>query len=334
MMQDKQVSLLTSAIQSGDITALARGITLIESLLENDRYKAEALLERVLPLTGNSARIGVTGIPGSGKSTLIEQLGIQALDMGYKVAVLTIDPSSERSRGSILADKTRMTRLANHPRAFVRPSPSSRARGGIGIRTRECIYLCEAAGFDLLFVETVGVGQVELAVAGITDIVLLLLLPGTGDELQGMKRGSTEIADLILINKADGDMRNAALSTAADYHQALHLIRRSWNDDGVSVSSVSALENYGTAEVLQQVIELYQKRSESGEIGTRRSEQAKAWLWESIKEMLEESMFGDIASMSTIPKLEKEVMCGQITAKVAARRFFDQYFCNKLEERQ
>ena len=151
-MQDRQVSLLTSAIQSGDITALARGITLIESLLENDRHKAEALLERVLPLTGNSVRIGVTGIPGSGKSTLIEQLGIQALDMGYKVAVLTIDPSSERSRGSILADKTRMTRLANHPRAFVRPSPSSRARGGIGIRTRECIYLCEAAGFDLLFV--------------------------------------------------------------------------------------------------------------------------------------------------------------------------------------
>ena len=225
-MNRPQMDPLAEAVQSGDRSALARAITLVESSLDQDRHDAELLLEQLLPTAGNSIRIGITGIPGAGKSTLIERLGIQALNSGYKVAVLTVDPSSEISGGSILGDKTRMTLLAAKPQAFVRPSPAGVARGGIAARTRECVYLCEAAGFDLVFVETIGVGQAELAVAGITDILLLLLLPGTGDDLQGMKRGAMELADLVLVNKADGPLRNVALATVADYRQALRLTRQ------------------------------------------------------------------------------------------------------------
>ena len=333
-MQDKNIALLASAIQRGDTSALAKGITLVESQLENDRQYADALLQNVLPISGNSLRIGVTGIPGSGKSTLIERLGIQALDQGYKVAVLTIDPSSEQSGGSILADKTRMTRLANHDRAFVRPSPSSGARGGIGARTRESMYLCEAAGFDLLFIETVGVGQVELAVSAITDIVLLLLLPGTGDELQGMKRGATEVADLILINKADGAMQQAAAITASDYHQAINLINRSWKNDDIAVLAVSALEDHGITEVLKQIMDLHDNLSESGEVIARRAKQAKGWLWQSIKEMLEESILGNMVPTDSVQKLEEEIIGNQITGRSAARRFLDQYLRDGYGEKK
>jgi len=264
---------LIEAVQSGDRAALARAITLVESSLDQDRHDAELLLEQLLPAAGHSIRIGITGIPGAGKSTLIERLGIQALNSGHKVAVLTVDPSSEKSGGSILGDKTRMTLLAANPQAFVRPSPAGVTRGGIAARTRECVYLCEAAGFDLVIVETIGVGQVELAVAGITDILLLLLLPGTGDELQGMKRGSMELADLVLVNKADGPLRNVALATVADYRQALRLTRQPRPGEGVEVIAVSALEDQGIAEVLQKLFQLHQKRRESGALAARRAEQ-------------------------------------------------------------
>ena len=323
-MNRAQMDRLTEAVQSGDRAALARAITLVESSLDQDRHDAELLLEQLLPAAGHSIRIGITGIPGAGKSTLIERLGIQALNSGHKVAVLTVDPSSEKSGGSILGDKTRMTLLAANPQAFVRPSPAGVTRGGIAARTRECVYLCEAAGFDLVIVETIGVGQVELAVAGITDILLLLLLPGTGDELQGMKRGSMELADLVLVNKADGPLRNVALATVADYRQALRLTRQPRPGEGVEVIAVSALEDQGIAEVLQKLFQLHQKRLESGALAARRAEQCRDWLWQAIREAFLESMAGNLSPQDRLAELEQEVVAGRMTASLAARQFVNE----------
>ena len=323
-MNRAQMDRLTEAVQSGGRAALARAITLVVSSLDQDRQDAELLLEQLLPAAGHSIRIGITGIPGAGKSTLIERLGIQALNSGHKVAVLTVDPSSEKSGGSILGDKTRMTLLAANPQAFVRPSPAGVTRGGIAARTRECVYLCEAAGFDLVIVETIGVGQVELAVAGITDILLLLLLPGTGDELQGMKRGSMELADLVLVNKADGPLRNVALATVADYRQALRLTRQPRPGEGVEVIAVSALEDQGIAEVLQKLFQLHQKRRESGALAARRAEQCRDWLWQAIREAFLESMMGKISPRDRVTELEQEVVAGRMTASLAARQFVNE----------
>ena len=323
-MNRAQMGRLAEAVQSGDRAALARAITLVESSLDQDRHDAELLLEQLLPAAGHSIRIGITGIPGAGKSTLIERLGIQALNSGHKVAVLTVDPSSEKSGGSILGDKTRMTLLAAKPQAFVRASPAGVTRGGIAARTRECVYLCEAAGFDLVIVETIGVGQVELAVAGITDILLLLLLPGTGDELQGMKRGAIELADLVLVNKADGPLRNVALATVADYRQALRLTRQPRPGEGVEVIAVSALEDQGIAEVLQKLFQLHRKRRESGALAARRAEQCRDWLWQAIREAFLESMVGKISPQNRVAELEQEVVAGRMTASLAARQFVNE----------
>ena len=324
-MNTVQMGSLAGAVQSGDRSALARAITLVESSLDRDRHDAELLLEQLLPATGHSIRIGITGIPGAGKSTLIERLGIQALDSGYKVAVLTVDPSSEKSGGSILGDKTRMTLLAARPQAFVRPSPAGITRGGVAARTRECVYLCEAAGFDLVIVETIGVGQVELTVSGITDILLLLLLPGTGDELQGMKRGAMELADLVLVNKADGPMRNVALATVADYRQAIRLTQQSLLGEEVEVIGVSALKDQGIAEVFQKILKLHKKRWGSGVLAARRAEQCRDWLWQAIREEILESMVGKISPQDGMTELEREVVAGRLTASSAARQIVNEY---------
>ena len=324
-MNTVQMGSLAGAVQSGDRSALARAITLVESSLDRDRHDAELLLEQLLPATGHSIRIGITGIPGAGKSTLIERLGIQALDSGYKVAVLTVDPSSEKSGGSILGDKTRMTLLAARPQAFVRPSPAGITRGGVAARTRECVYLCEAAGFDLVIVETIGVGQVELTVSGITDILVLLLLPGTGDELQGMKRGAMELADLVLVNKADGPMRNVALATVADYRQAIRLTQQSLLGEEVEVIGVSALEDQGIAEVFQKILKLHKKRRDSGVLAARRAEQCRDWLWQAIREEILESMVGKISPQDGMTELEREVVAGRLTASSAARQIVNEY---------
>ena len=319
-MNSASADLLALAVQRGERPALARAITLVESNLDQDKSVAEVLLEQLLPKTGNSIRIGITGIPGAGKSTLIERLGLEALNSGYKVAVLTIDPSSRKSRGSILGDKTRMTLLATQPQAFVRPSPAGVTRGGIAARTRECIYLCEAAGFDIVIVETIGVGQVETAVASITDVLLLLLLPGAGDELQGMKRGVTELADLVVVNKADGLLRNAALATVADYRQALRLIRQEQDDQESHVIAISALENLGISMVLERIIQLHQTKYENGTLAFRRAEQCREWLWQAIRENLLESAVGEMSPQNRLANLEGEVAAGRMTGSRAARQ--------------
>jgi len=215
--------------------------------------------------------------------------------------------------------------LAARPQAFVRPSPAGITRGGVAARTRECVYLCEAAGFDLVIVETIGVGQVELTVSGITDILLLLLLPGTGDELQGMKRGAMELADLVLVNKADGPMRNVALATVADYRQAIRLTQQSLLGEEVEVIGVSALEDQGIAEVFQKILKLHKKRRDSGVLTARRAEQCRDWLWQAIREAFLESMVGKISPQDGMTELEREVVAGRLTASSAARQIVNEY---------
>src|ERR1700712_4418227 len=218
---------LARAVREGDRRALARAITLVESTRSDHRDDAVALLEELLPATGGSTRVGISGAPGAGKSTFIETLGVHLVDAGHRVAVLAVDPSSARSGGSILGDKTRMEQLSRRPEAFIRPSPSGGTLGGVARRTREALLGCEAGGFDVVLVETVGVGQSEVAVAGMVDLFMLLLGPGAGDELQGVKRGIVELADVLVVNKADGALADAARNTAADYAHALHLVRSS-----------------------------------------------------------------------------------------------------------
>ncbi|MBO67668.1 MAG: methylmalonyl Co-A mutase-associated GTPase MeaB, partial [Acidiferrobacteraceae bacterium] len=312
-MRAKAKSLAVE-IQNGNRSALAKAITLMESSTSQDRIDAELMLKEILPITGKSMRLGVTGIPGVGKSTFIEKIGLHALHAGYRVAVLTIDPSSVRSKGSILGDKTRMGDLAFHKNVFIRPSPSGASKGGVADRTRECIYICEAAGFDLIIVETVGVGQVELSVAGITDIVLLLLLPATGDELQGLKRGSVELADFILVNKADGEMRNAALRTVSDYRQATHLLSNPGHTEKKEVMSISALDDSGVLDVFNATIDLHLLFVKNQVLNQRRAAQAKNWLAQSVREILLTSMDREPSSYDHWSKLEDEVAQGRMTA--------------------
>ncbi|MGV3759168.1 MAG: methylmalonyl Co-A mutase-associated GTPase MeaB, partial [Actinomycetota bacterium] len=235
------VSALAAAIREGDRRALARAITLVESTRSDHRAEAIDLLDEVLPATGASMRIGISGVPGAGKSTLVEALGLRAIDAGHRVAVLAVDPSSSVSGGSILGDKTRMAELGRHPDAYIRPSPSSGVLGGVARRTRESILLCEAADFDVVIVETVGVGQSEVAVADLVDLFVLVASPAGGDELQGIKRGIMELADVIVVNKADGDLRAAANRAAADLRHAAHLLRPKRPGGTVEVTTCSAL---------------------------------------------------------------------------------------------
>ena len=324
-MNRSQTNTLVEAVQRGDRSALARAITLVESSRDHDQEKADALLVGLLPAAGNSVRVGITGTPGAGKSTLIERFGIEAISQGYKVAVLTIDPSSEQSGGSILGDKTRMASLAVHPKAFVRPSPAGTNRGGVALRTRECIYLCEAAGFNLVIVETIGIGQAELAVAQITDLFVLLLLPGAGDELQGIKRGIMELADLVLVNKADGLLRNAAATTVADYQQALRLIRPAGAKREVPVLGISALEGQGVFEVLEQIVGFHREMQDSGELKTLRARQSREWLWQAIRDEFLHSMIERVSLQDHVAELEQAVVEGRIPASLAARQLVEDF---------
>jgi LAO/AO transport system kinase len=310
---------LADALRAGDRRALARAITLVESTRDDHRRDAEVLLDAVLADTGGAIRAGISGPPGAGKSTLIEALGLEVIDQGHRVAVLAVDPSSARSGGSILGDKTRMTDLGRHPDAFIRPSPSGGTLGGVARRTREALLLCEAAGFDVVMVETVGVGQSEVAVADLVDVFCVLVAPGGGDELQGIKRGIMELADVLVVNKADGDLAPAAGRARADFEHALHLMRPRWNAWTARVLTASALEGRGISDVWTAMGEFHDAVTASGELAVRRQEQAVAWLWSEVRDVLLSRFRADKAVGAQLPVLERDVAEGRRSVAAAAR---------------
>jgi LAO/AO transport system kinase len=277
---------LAQHVREGSITALSRAITLAESVKSYDIDKAQVVLKELLPHTGNSVRIGISGVPGAGKSTFIETFGCLLCEMGYKVAVLAVDPSSSVGQGSILGDKTRMNALSAQPSAFVRPSPSSGSLGGVGRSTRESILLCEAAGYDIIIVETVGVGQNETTVRGMVDVFILLAVAGTGDELQGIKRGITELADIVLVNKADGDNYSRAKAARQDIARAFHLQAPRASQWGPEVAVCSALEGTGLKEAWAMIERYVQATRVNGYFTSNRNEQLISWLHDLLKDQL------------------------------------------------
>ena len=308
------VAELAAGIRRGDRAVLARAITLVESTRPGDEKLAQDLLQTLLAASGCAWRIGITGVPGVGKSTLIDQLGTNLIAAGHKVAVLAVDPTSRRSGGSILGDKTRMARLAASADAFIRPSPTSGTLGGVTRRTRETMLLVEAAGFDVVIVETVGVGQSETAVADMVDFFLVLMLPGGGDELQGIKKGVIEIADMIVINKADGDNLARAKRTAADYRAALNILTprsASWTPP---VLVASAAENRGLDELWQKIADHRSRMTATGELEARRQAQAVGWMRDMLQERLLAELKAHEAAGSQIAILEEEVRQGRMTA--------------------
>lgn len=314
---------LASAVIKGNRRALAQAITLIESTRADHRAIAHDLLERLLPHAGDSIRLGVSGVPGVGKSTFVEALGNYVIDQGYRVAVLTVDPSSAISGGSILGDKTRMERLSRRPEAYIRPSPAGKTLGGVTRRSREALILCEAAGFDVVIVETVGVGQSETRVADMTDMFMLLQLPGGGDELQGIKRGIMELADLILINKADDGLKDLASRSVADYRNALRLLHPRSVNWKVQVHTCSARDGVGIAEAWDLVLQHRSVHEASGELLERRSAQARDWMWSELSDSLLAALQSDPRVREQIPKLEAEASAGRIPPTIAARQLLD-----------
>ena len=316
---------LAQQIIEGDRRALAKAITLVESTRADHGEQAVQLLAELMPHTGKSIRIGVSGAPGVGKSTFIESLGNYLTGQGHQVAVLAVDPTSAVSGGSILGDKTRMEALSVNPKAFVRPSPAGTTLGGVTRRTRESLLLCEAAGYDVIIVETVGVGQSETAVSDMTDMFLLLLSPGGGDDLQGIKRGIMELADLVLVNKADGDLTSIANQTLSDYRGALQFMQARTLGWTPKVHSCSALEGQGIAQAWAVVEDFRAVLTESGELEGLRARQAKAWMWAETAAELLADLRNHPAVSSLVPELEAAVLAGELPAIVAAQRLIETY---------
>ena len=309
---------LAAGVIGGDRRALARAITLIESTRADDQERARAMLAELLPRTGDAVRIGVSGAPGVGKSTFIEAFGLHLIERGHGLAVLAVDPSSPRSGGALLGDKTRMSELARHPSAFVRPSPAGGTRGGVARRTRETMLVCEAAGFGAVVVETVGVGQAETDVADMVDVFVLLLAPGGGDEVQGIKKGIVEFADLIVVNKADGDLADAARRLRADYLAALRLLRPSSPRWTPRVMCCSARTGEGIAAVWDAVEAHRAALGPAGEIAERRAAQARAWMWNEVREGLMAALKAHPGVARLGARLDRRVARGEITPHAAA----------------
>ena len=316
---------LAASVRAGQRRALARAITLIESTRSDHRQAAEALLRELLPDTGRSVRVGVSGVPGVGKSTLIERLGLHIVAAGHRVAVLAVDPSSPRTGGSILGDKTRMEELSRSADAYIRPSPAGHTLGGVARRTRETVLVCEAAGFDVIIVETVGVGQSETAVADLVDMFVLLLAPGGGDELQGIKRGIIELADALVITKADGDLAGAAERARGDYAQALRLFGPASADWTPPVIKCSAVTGEGIAEIWATVERYRGAAEKSGALGARRAEQARAWMWSEVNETLMSRLREGRRADKMVAATEAKVIAGEMTPSEAAGAVLDAF---------
>ena len=317
-----QPRALAAAVRGGDRRALAQAITLVESTRPDHRAEAELVLTALLPETGRSVRIGISGAPGAGKSTFIEAFGRHVVDeQHHRLAVLAVDPSSARTGGSILADKTRMTELSRHPDVFIRPSPGGTRLGGVARRTREALLVCEAAGFDVVVVETMGVGQSEVAVADMVDLFCLVVAPGGGDDLQGIKRGIMELADLVVVNKCDGDLAAAARRAQADYANALHLLRPRWPSWSAQVLACSSLEGTGV-DAVWQAVESF--RAAVGDaLPAARSQQAVAWLWSEVQDTLLDRLRDDPAVAEHVAPLEAAVAAGTRTPTAAARELLE-----------
>ncbi len=318
-----EASALADGVLEGNRRALAQAITMVESTRRDHRAAASALLQQLLPHAGQSIRLGVSGVPGVGKSTFIEALGNHVIEAGHKVAVLTVDPSSAISGGSILGDKTRMELLSRRPEAYIRPSPAGTTLGGVTRRSREALILCEAAGFDVVIVETVGVGQSETRVADMTDMFVLLLLPGAGDELQGIKRGIVELADLILINKADDELQALAGRSAAEYRNALRLLHPRSVDWKVEVQTCSARDGTGITEVWETVLQHRDMLDASGQLATRRAAQSRQWMWSEVSDNLISALQSDPEVRKQIPALETAASEGRIPPAIAARQLLE-----------
>lgn len=316
-------------IVKGDVTILSQAVTLVESVKSEHQALAQEVIEKCLPYSGNSIRIGISGVPGAGKSTSIDVFGLHVLERGGKLAVLAIDPSSERSKGSILGDKTRMEKLSVHPASFIRPSPSAGSLGGVARKTRETIILCEAAGFDKIFVETVGVGQSETAVHSMVDFFLLIQLAGTGDELQGIKRGIMEMADGIIINKADGNNIEKAKLAAAHFRNALHLFPAPESGWTPQVLTYSGFYGIGIKEIWDMVYQYIDFVKANGYFEYRRNEQAKYWMYETINEHLRDNFYQNPLIAGMLEEQEKEVLQGHTTSFAAARKLLDMYMSHR-----
>jgi LAO/AO transport system kinase len=317
MASAPDTATLARRVRDGDRASLARAITLIESKRADHRREAHTLVQELLPLTGKAVRVGITGAPGVGKSTTIDTLGTHLTNQGSKVAVLAVDPSSTRTGGSILGDKTRMARLATDDNAFIRPSPSSGTLGGVAAKTRETMLLCEAAGFDVVLVETVGIGQSETAVADMTDFFLALMLPGAGDELQGIKKGLVELADMIAVNKADGDNLERANAAAAEYRAALHILTPRSPNWTPPVVTYSGLTGNGIAELWSQVLIHRERLTSTGELAQARREQQVKWMWSMLDQRVYERLHTDASLRARLPKIEARVAEGKLSAAMA-----------------
>jgi LAO/AO transport system kinase len=319
-------------IKSGDRMTLAKAITLIESNHPDHFQAGQQLLKEILPLTGKSMRIGITGVPGAGKSTFIERFGTDLCQMGKKVAVLAIDPSSTISQGSILGDKTRMAQLSREENAFIRPSPSGGTLGGVHRKTRETILLCEAAGYDMILVETVGVGQSEVVVRTMVDMFLMLTITGAGDDLQGMKKGMMELVDAIIVTKADGDNKEKAIKTRNEYNQILRLLKAAtegWQTKAVACSSITG---EGISDVWELILDFFNSTKKSGVFYARRKKQTTDWMLTSIRERLEQTFFQNEQIKNRLPVVQRNVETGRLPVSIAVENLLADFFNNQYKE--